>query len=183
MCRNWAKFLLLPTFLLCHPHNILLSPCPSWSSSKQFILKYNISFSHSNLVNHIKMNSHIMNTHTSTCYYWDKYLLFKDHHPLEMIQGELLPPASWLFPCLAYSLALKMKMICYSEMSVDFYQTTWHYNSENHTFQFRVNVFFVFQKKIHSSRLILVCNITIYCTKLNVFECYGANCYSYVWAA
>jgi hypothetical protein len=35
-------------------------------------------------------------------------------------------PAFTLLSCLAYS-TLKMEAMCFSEMSVDFQQTTWHY--------------------------------------------------------
>jgi hypothetical protein len=40
-----------------------------------------------------------------------------------------------LVSCLAYSLALKMEVICYSEPSVDFHQTTRRYIPEDRALQ------------------------------------------------
>jgi hypothetical protein len=46
-----------------------------------------------------------------------------------------LPPAFTLVSCSAYSSTLKMEVICSSETSVDFQQTTRHYIPEDRTLQ------------------------------------------------
>jgi hypothetical protein len=43
-----------------------------------------------------------------------------------------------LVPCFIYSLAQKMEVICSSEIMVDFYQTTWHYNAEDTSLYYNI---------------------------------------------
>jgi hypothetical protein len=45
-------------------------------------------------------------------------------------------------PCSAYSSTLKMEAICFSETSVDFQRTTWHYIPEDSTLDQRIICFY-----------------------------------------
>jgi hypothetical protein len=48
-----------------------------------------------------------------------------------------LPPASMLVSCLAYSLTLKMEVICSSDTSIDIQWTTWCYIPDESTLHIR----------------------------------------------
>jgi hypothetical protein len=48
-----------------------------------------------------------------------------------------LPPAFTSVTCSAYSSALKIEVICFSEMFVDFHWIKWHYIPEDSTLHFK----------------------------------------------
>jgi hypothetical protein len=62
----------------------------------------------------------------------ESLLIFSEEHVIPIIRVKAeLATHSMLVSCLAYSLTLKMEVICSSETSVDFQQMTQHHMSED----------------------------------------------------